>query len=977
MGLFTTGRHAKTNRLARIAAIIGSLALTATAVTALQSPAQAVTQTYGFTGGPQIYVVPDAVTSINVSLSGAQGGSPTGGGTGGKGANLTSVIAVNPGEVLMIMVGGNGTTNGGWNGGGRGAGTGGGATDIRRQSGAFNTSSSCAYTLTCAVSDRIVVAGGGGGGGAATGTPATANGGDAGQSGSAGSASNVGLGDATAGGGATPSAGGSAGTGSFTSSGQGAAAGSSATGATSAWVAQATGGGGGGGYFGGGSGGVSQDNGSTPAADGAGGGGGGSSWAGAAGVSAAVFNSGANIGDGSVTIDPPSAIPTAAFAFTGAEQFYTVPANTSQLYVRIYGAGGGLGAPGDIVYGRIPATPGQVLQVNIGGRGYGDATYYPGHSNGDGGWNGGGQGYVGPGWGGGGGGGGASDIRLCAGADPTHPCTLGDRKVVAGGGGGGSYPAWGLGGGHGGEAVYGAGQNGYGGAFGYGGSLTAGGATANQSTATMGSLGIGGASGQPFYGGGGGGGGLYGGGGGDGSGGGGGSSCASVTTACDATSNVLGLSSASVGHSRGFGSLGDGMAVITAMPEASTGAVSNVTSTTASVSGAINAKFLASTPKLFIGTNQSAIDSCASVSAPCTPSTTVLRSASMATTLAGTSTQSVSGSITGLSANTTYYYRVCAQSVAGYSCGGTSTFSTQLSITNSSLANGTVGQAYTDQLSASGGSGSYASWALANASTLPAGLSLNPITGAITGTPTAVANGSVDLTVTDSLSASVTKSLSFAIAAAPVVQSQTPSNASPAMPSIPLVSGISPRTATTTSGGTVTFTGTNLAGSTITIGGVAVVVTANSATSVTFTVPAGLAGTVAVVITNSSGRLNLVNALTVTTPQSTPTQPQRSLSDVTVFDNFAPGSAALTPSHIGKLRATLRLAAGMKTMVCTGFTMGPKVLKADQALAKSRAQAVCGALHKLAPRLQIVQSTGVTETGVGGAVRRAEVYFKG
>ena len=157
MGLFTTGRHAKTNRLARIAAIIGSLALTATAVTALQSPAQAVTQTYGFTGGPQIYVVPDAVTSINVSLSGAQGGSPTGGGTGGKGANLTSVIAVNPGEVLMIMVGGNGTTNGGWNGGGNSgriaslgnsAEFGGGATDIRRGG--------------QALANRIVVAAGGG-----------------------------------------------------------------------------------------------------------------------------------------------------------------------------------------------------------------------------------------------------------------------------------------------------------------------------------------------------------------------------------------------------------------------------------------------------------------------------------------------------------------------------------------------------------------------------------------------------------------------------------------------------------------------------------------------------------------------------------------------------------------------------------------------------------------------------------------------
>ena len=137
--------------------------------------------------------------------------------------------------------------------------------------------------------------------------------------------------------------------------------------------------------------------------------------------------SGSNTGNGSVTIDPPSAIPSAAFGFSGSEQFYTVPANTSEIYFRIYGAGGGTN--GDIVYGRLPVTAGQVLQLNIGGRGYGNTMWFPSHVNGEGGWNGGGNGYYGPGWGGGSGGGGASDVRK--GADD-----LAHRKLVAGGGGG-------------------------------------------------------------------------------------------------------------------------------------------------------------------------------------------------------------------------------------------------------------------------------------------------------------------------------------------------------------------------------------------------------------------------------------------------------------------------------------------------------------------------------------------------------------
>lgn len=973
MGIFRAGRHSKTNIFSRIFAVISTLAVVVAGFVATQLPAQAVSQTYSYSGGPQIYVVPDNVTSVNVTLKGAQGGT-VGASIGGRGASVSATIAVNPGEVLMIMVGGNGTSNGGWNGGGLGAGTGGGATDIRRPSGAFSTASSCAYTLNCSANERIIVAGGGGGAGGAQGAPQVANGGDAGQNGSAGASTNVGSGDATAGGGATSSAGGSGGAGTFTSAGQGAGTGGFAQGANSAWVANATGGGGGGGYYGGGSGGVSEDP-STPSPDGAGGGGGGSSYAGGTGVSAATFVSGANTGNGSVEIDPPSAIPTATFGFTGAAQFYTVPANTSEIYVRLYGAGGGTN--GDIVYGRVPVTSGQVLQINIGGRGYGNTMFFPGHTNGEGGWNGGGQGYFGPGWGGGQGGGGASDIRVCSNPSSANLCALGDRIVVAGGSGGGSYGGWGLNPGYGGGNPDGSGGNGGGGDFGLGGTLTAGGGVTGTGLATAGTLGVGGTAGQPFYGAGGGGGGLYGGGGGNGSGGGGGSSCASISGPCSVTTNILGAANAQIGHTAAVGgSLADGMAVITAMPEATTGAMTNITSTTSSVAGTINAKFLASTPKLFIGTSQATIDSCANVSAPCTASSTVLRTASLATRLAGTTTQSVSGSVTGLSPNTTYYYRVCAQSVAGYSCGTTQTFTTQLSITNTALANGTVGQSYTDQLNASGGSGTYTAWTLVSPSTLPAGLTLNAQTGAITGTPTAQATGSVNVQVTDSAAGSTTKTLAYTIAAAAPAPSQ--GNSSPATPSVPLVNSISPRTTSVAGGNTVTITGFNLGNSTVTVGGQSVTLLTNTGSSLSFMVPGGLSGQVAITISNSTGRMTLVNALTVgsevTTQEQQPTGPKQ--SKTIVFDNFAGGSSLLTAVHKAKLAATAKTSKGFATIVCVGYTMGPTVLRSDKALAMARAKNVCAALHNLAPSLNVVEATGVTETGLGGKVRRVEVTFR-
>ncbi|MFH1005199.1 MAG: glycine-rich protein [Bacteroidota bacterium] len=183
----------------------------------------------------------------------------------------------------------------------------------------------------------------------------------------------------------------------------------------------------------------------------------------------------------------PLACGSYTFAYTGAAQNFTVPTGVTSINVDVRGAqGGGTGGTGAKVVATLTVTPGQVLQINVGGMG----------GSGTGGWNGGGSGS------GGGGGGGGSDIRV-------SPYTLNfpDRFIVAGGGGG-----EGFNGSAGGNAGCINGQNG-------GGSGGGGGGTQSSGNA----MGIGGNGGSGC---GGGGGGYWGGwGGSSGSGGGGGGSC--------------------------------------------------------------------------------------------------------------------------------------------------------------------------------------------------------------------------------------------------------------------------------------------------------------------------------------------------------------------------------------------------------------------------------------------------------------------
>lgn len=243
--------------------------------------------TFAATGAPQSWRVPDGVFEVTVDARGGAGanGARFGGsfGTGGAGAQVVANLAVAPGQVLQLMVGGAGSgVAGGFNGGGAGGtsaragavgggGGGGGASDVRV--------GVCAASLGCTLADRIIVAAGGGGGAAIGG-----NGGAGGAVGASGQANGM---NGAPGTGGTATAGG--------------AGGDRANGGSTAGAAGALGVGGAGGYAGCGCGGGGGGGGGLHGGGGSGwegGGGGGSSRA----PSGATVTGGVNNGAGTITI---------------------------------------------------------------------------------------------------------------------------------------------------------------------------------------------------------------------------------------------------------------------------------------------------------------------------------------------------------------------------------------------------------------------------------------------------------------------------------------------------------------------------------------------------------------------------------------------------------------------------------------------------------------------------------------------------
>ncbi len=130
---------------------------------------------FGFTGIMQTWTVPANIDTLDFNLVGARGGYRNGGiGTPGKGAMVKGKLAVTPGQVLNVFVGGVGATGsstgatGGYNDGGPSfyfGGGGGGATDVRI-GGIYPP-------------NKVIIAGAGGGSGGAP-DGSTVNGGDGG-----------------------------------------------------------------------------------------------------------------------------------------------------------------------------------------------------------------------------------------------------------------------------------------------------------------------------------------------------------------------------------------------------------------------------------------------------------------------------------------------------------------------------------------------------------------------------------------------------------------------------------------------------------------------------------------------------------------------------------------------------------------------------------------------------------------------------
>jgi hypothetical protein len=212
-------------------------------------PAVAGATSFTFTGSEQTYTVPAGVANVTITAIGGAGGTlPSGGLPGGRGATVTGIVTVSPGQVLYVHVGGVGDMpSGGYNGGGAGgvaqegskASGGGGASDVRTAPESAGAAS---------IDSRVIVAGGGGG----SAGPA-ASGGDAGAAGGCCVAAGTGPNTAQPG---TQTAGGAGGCGSNPQNcgapgtlGRGGDGGATGLGAD-----QRTGGGGGGGLYGGGGG---------------------------------------------------------------------------------------------------------------------------------------------------------------------------------------------------------------------------------------------------------------------------------------------------------------------------------------------------------------------------------------------------------------------------------------------------------------------------------------------------------------------------------------------------------------------------------------------------------------------------------------------------------------------------------------------------------------------------------------------------
>ncbi|NDH13257.1 MAG: hypothetical protein EBY13_05130, partial [Actinobacteria bacterium] len=268
-----------------------------------------------------------------------------------------------------------------------------------------------------------------------------------------------------------------------------------------------------------------------------------------------------------------------------------------------------------------------------------------------------------------------------------------------------------------------------------------------------------------------------------------------------------------------------------ALPTVQTDSATAVAANSAQLNGLVKAGADTSTVSFFWGTSN-------------TLSSGETVTASQSPVIGNVNTQ-VSYNLSGLTTNTTYYFRVSATNSLGTSYGTIKSFvpvTTALSIATSSIDSGTVGTSYSFGLTATGGTGTYSSWAHTSG-TLPTGLTFNTTTGVISGTPSETATArSLTFSVTDSLSQSATKTLTLTVN--PGVPTATTNAAtSVAATSATLNGSITANGASTTITFCVSTSGTTTAGAlTCASSPVAIGATSPSTTSTTSSASASVTG---------------------------------------------------------------------------------------------------------------------------------------
>jgi hypothetical protein len=155
-----------------------------------------------------------------------------------------------------------------------------------------------------------------------------------------------------------------------------------------------------------------------------------------------------------------------------------------------------------------------------------------------------------------------------------------------------------------------------------------------------------------------------------------------------------------------------------------------------------------------------------------------------------------------------------------------------LTITTTSLPGGSLNKPYSQTLVATGGTQPITSWTITSGN-LPTGLTLNPSTGVISGTPTVAGSSSFTVQATDSARGTVSKSLTLTVISPQPVSIVIPASAgSGQQPGI----GVSvPTPATSDINGTLTLAFVSSVGGTDNM----VRFAPSGSTSITFTIPQG------------------------------------------------------------------------------------------------------------------------------------------